>query len=206
MALAELFRSNAIAESPIVRIARSIKSYVSILSRENGSSGGRKWIQPRDLGKSTKITCFPSAYKDMAQRLEKMERLISDFAIEPKSLTDSTSPRSVSEGSPSDDLPKDKPVKRSPAAILESIEDSDFGWAANGVKFEPLEEGASREPYRGDRFVPHLLDGEDSGYNGIVIPSCQMAYFISIADPYRNLYILAFRRSICQSSSWRSEF
>jgi hypothetical protein len=124
---------------------------------------------------------FASAYKDMAQRLEKMERLISDFAIDPKSLTDSTSPHSVSEGSQSDGSPKDKPVKRSPAAVLESIEESDFG-LATGI-WEPLEEGVSRAPYRGDRFISHLLEWDDSRHNGIVISSCQIASSIIIADP-----------------------
>ena len=99
----------------------------------------------------------------MAQRLEKMERLISDFAIEPKSLNDSTSPPSASEGSQSDGSPKDKLAKKSPAAILESTEESDFGWAT-GI-WEPLEEGVPRVPYRGDRFVPHLLDGEPPRHN-----------------------------------------
>ncbi|TVY16315.1 Fusaridione A cluster transcription factor fsdR [Lachnellula arida] len=106
----------------------------------------------------------------MAQRLEKMERLISDFALEPKSPTSSNSPRSVSEGSPSGGSPKDKPVKRSPSNILDSIERPECVRTATDVENEPQEEGTPREPYRGNRFIPHLVDGEeDTGYNGISI-------------------------------------
>jgi len=97
----------------------------------------------------------------MAQRLEKMERLISDFAIEPKSIDDTPS---VSEESQSGDSPKDKPSRKSPTAVLDSIEESDYGW---GYKVPAPENG--REPFRQDRFIPHLLtDGKDDGYNGIV--------------------------------------
>ncbi|TVY27994.1 Fusaridione A cluster transcription factor [Lachnellula hyalina] len=105
----------------------------------------------------------------MAQRLEKMERLISDFALEPKSITDSTSPRSVSEGSPSGGSPKDKLSKMSPTDILESIERPECGWKTTAGESESPEETTPREPYRGDRLMPHLLDAEDGGYNGMSI-------------------------------------
>jgi hypothetical protein len=97
----------------------------------------------------------------MAQRLEKMERLISDFAIDPKSIDDTPS---MSEGSPPSDSPKDKPLRKSPTVVLPSIEESDFGW---GTQLPPQENG--REPFKQDRYIPHLLtDGEDNGYNGIL--------------------------------------
>ncbi|TVY46242.1 Fusaridione A cluster transcription factor [Lachnellula occidentalis] len=103
----------------------------------------------------------------MAQRLEKMERLISDFAIEPKSLTGSTSPRSVSEGSPSGDSPKEKPMKRSPSDIRDSIE---CDWINTDAVGSSSQEATPREPYRGDRFIPHLLNvSEDRGYAGVSI-------------------------------------
>ncbi|TVY36767.1 Fusaridione A cluster transcription factor [Lachnellula subtilissima] len=107
----------------------------------------------------------------MAQRLEKMERLISDFALEPKSVTDSASPRSVSEGSPSGSSPKDKLMKMSPTDILESIERSECGWKTKTTdgESESPEGTTPREPYRGDRLMPHIMDAEDGGYNGMSI-------------------------------------
>ena len=139
----------------------------------------------------------------MAQRLEKMERLISDFALEPKSITDSTSPRSVSEGSPSGGSPKDKLSKMSPTDILESIERPECGWKTTAGESESPEETTPREPYRGDRLMPHLLDAEDGGYNGIFISIRQMKSLNLIADRYRDVYILAFGRSTRESYNRR---
>lgn len=96
-----------------------------------------------------------------------MERLISDFAIDPSSLQDSASPHSASEGSPSDDLPKDKVLKRSPTTIMDSTETPDSTWATWAKAVPSLEEGLHREPYRVNRFLPSLLSGETNSYSRI---------------------------------------
>lgn len=109
-----------------------------------------------------------SAYKDMAQRLEKMERLISDFAIDPNNI-DSTSPPSVTEDSPLVGSPDNKLSKISTHPILQSIEKSDFEWVNDWSPFEDraLRGGKVREPYREDRFIPQLWpDGTQSGHTG----------------------------------------
>jgi hypothetical protein len=123
----------------------------------------------------------------MAQRLEKMERLISDFAIEPKSIDDTPS---VSEESQSGDSPKDKPPRKSPTVVLPSIEESDYGW---GTQLPPLENG--REPFRQDRYIPHLLtDGEDNGYNGNSKSNRHTLFPIQSSNLYRVLlYIFSTR-------------
>ncbi|EPE27670.1 Zn2/Cys6 DNA-binding protein [Glarea lozoyensis ATCC 20868] len=68
-----------------------------------------------------------SAYKDMATRLAKMERLISDFAH--NGPDDSASP-AVSDAS--HDTPvRQRSVKRGPSIVMESspIEETDFAWS-----------------------------------------------------------------------------
>ncbi|RDL31155.1 uncharacterized protein BP5553_09944 [Venustampulla echinocandica] len=74
-------------------------------------------------------TCWPSAYKDMAQRLAKMERLISDLALGPNGADEGTSP-SISESSQPEEPSKEKVAKKSPPVILSSdMAESDFSWA-----------------------------------------------------------------------------
>lgn len=67
----------------------------------------------------------------MAQRLAKMERLISDFALGPSSADEGTSP-SISESSQPEESCKEKANKKSLPVVLSSDtaeSGTDFSWA-----------------------------------------------------------------------------
>ncbi|KAF4632083.1 hypothetical protein G7Y89_g6046 [Cudoniella acicularis] len=94
-----------------------------------------------------------------------MERLISDFALNPNADDESASP-AVSEASPPEILVKEKSVKRSPAVVLPSpVEESDFAWAIPDTDMN-----GRMQHYGDDRFDPPTLGQHpDTGicYNGV---------------------------------------